>query len=165
MNRDCYIIFTACERKLTKNFVFAGILLRWVVTSAQQVLKILYWPAKSLLHSTTASLESRFSQLPSIEVQKILLPNHKFMAGHLSVIKVRSSSCSFGDFPFKYLLIISSSSCIRIEVVWENVSVLKNSGETVSVDGTHLGHNLPDKKGNRYCINLVSVAGKPETSS
>ena len=23
-----------------------------------------------------------------------------------------------------------------------------------------LGHNLPDKKGNRYCINLVSVAGK-----
>lgn len=26
------------------------------------------------------------------------------------------------------------------EVVWENVRVLKNSGETVSVDGTHLGH-------------------------
>ena len=25
------------------------------------------------------------------------------------------------------------------EVVWENVRVLKNSGETVSVDGTHLG--------------------------
>jgi peptide methionine sulfoxide reductase MsrB len=34
-------------------------------------------------------------------------------------------------------------------------------GETVSVDGTHLGHNLPDGKGNRYCINLVCVAGKP----
>jgi peptide methionine sulfoxide reductase MsrB len=47
------------------------------------------------------------------------------------------------------------------EVVWENVRVLKNSGETVSVDGTHLGHNLPDRSGNRYCINLVSVAGKP----
>lgn len=47
------------------------------------------------------------------------------------------------------------------EVVWENVRVLKNSGETVSVDGTHLGHNLPDRKGNRYCINLVSVAGSP----
>jgi len=31
----------------------------------------------------------------------------------------------------------------------------------VSVDGTHLGHNLPDKFGNRYCINLVSVAGNP----
>jgi len=45
------------------------------------------------------------------------------------------------------------------EVVWENVRVLKGSGETVSVDGTHLGHNIPDKKGNRYCINLVSVAG------
>lgn len=47
------------------------------------------------------------------------------------------------------------------EVVWENVRVLRRSGETVSVDGTHLGHNLPDRKGNRYCINLVSVAGRP----
>lgn len=47
------------------------------------------------------------------------------------------------------------------EVVWENVRVLRRSGETVSVDGTHLGHNLPDKMGNRYCINLVSVAGSP----
>lgn len=46
------------------------------------------------------------------------------------------------------------------EVVRENVRVLPN-GETVSVDGTHLGHNLPDGTGNRYCINLVSVAGKP----
>ena len=44
------------------------------------------------------------------------------------------------------------------EVVWENVRCLSN-GEAVSVDGTHLGHNLPDKYGNRYCINLVSVAG------
>jgi peptide methionine sulfoxide reductase MsrB len=47
------------------------------------------------------------------------------------------------------------------EVVWENVRVLRSSGETVSLDGTHLGHNLPDSKGNRYCINLVSIAGKP----
>jgi peptide methionine sulfoxide reductase MsrB len=47
------------------------------------------------------------------------------------------------------------------EVVWENVRVLKSSGETVSTAGTHLGHNLPDKSGNRYCINLVSVAGNP----
>jgi hypothetical protein len=34
----------------------------------------------------------------------------------------------------------------------------------VSLDGTHLGHNLPDEKGNRYCINLVSVAGNPVLS-
>jgi len=46
------------------------------------------------------------------------------------------------------------------EVVWDNVRCLKD-GEAVSVDGTHLGHNLPDGKGNRYCINLVSVAGNP----
>ena len=47
------------------------------------------------------------------------------------------------------------------EVVWENMRCLKN-GEAVSVDGTHLGHNLPDHSGNRYCINLVSVAGNPQ---
>jgi peptide methionine sulfoxide reductase MsrB len=46
------------------------------------------------------------------------------------------------------------------EVNWENVRTLRN-GETVSIHGTHLGHNLPDGKGNRYCINLVSIAGNP----
>jgi len=46
------------------------------------------------------------------------------------------------------------------EVIWDNVRILRN-GETVSLDGTHLGHNLPDRKGNRYCINLVSIAGSP----
>jgi len=47
------------------------------------------------------------------------------------------------------------------EVNWEFVRCLPD-GECVSTTGTHLGHNLPDKKGNRYCINLVSVAGQPE---
>ena len=46
------------------------------------------------------------------------------------------------------------------EVVWDNVRVLKD-GETVSLAGTHLGHDLPDFHGNRYCINLVCIAGKP----
>lgn len=66
------------------------------------------------------------------------------------------------------------------EVVWDDVRVLPD-GEAVSVAGTHLGHNLPDRKvgaregslrlatihlrllvqGNRYCINLVSVAAPP----
>lgn len=46
------------------------------------------------------------------------------------------------------------------EVVWENVRVLRD-GEAVSTAGSHLGHNLPDASGNRYCINLVSVAGNP----
>jgi peptide methionine sulfoxide reductase MsrB len=53
-----------------------------------------------------------------------------------------------------------AASFDRQETNWENVRCLRN-GETVSVDGTHLGHNLPDGKGNRYCINLVSVAGRP----
>ena len=34
------------------------------------------------------------------------------------------------------------------EVVTESVRVLPD-GETVSIDGTHLGHNLPDSRGNR----------------
>ena len=46
------------------------------------------------------------------------------------------------------------------EVISKRVRVLED-GETVSIDGTHLGHNLPDSKGNRYCINLVNVAGFP----
>jgi peptide methionine sulfoxide reductase MsrB len=48
------------------------------------------------------------------------------------------------------------------EVVWENVRCVAG-GEAVSTTGTHLGHNLPDGKGNRYCINLVSVAAMPPT--
>lgn len=47
------------------------------------------------------------------------------------------------------------------EVNWDEVRCLKN-GESVSLAGTHLGHNLPDRSGNRYCINLVSVAGNPK---
>ena len=46
------------------------------------------------------------------------------------------------------------------EVNWNFVRVLPD-GECVSVDGTHLGHNIPDRSGNRYCINLVSIAGNP----
>jgi peptide methionine sulfoxide reductase MsrB len=40
------------------------------------------------------------------------------------------------------------------EVVWENMRVLKSTGEAVSSTGTHLGHLLPDSKGNRYCISI-----------
>lgn len=51
------------------------------------------------------------------------------------------------------------------QVVWDSVRVLASSGETVSITGTHLGHNLPDRKGNRYCINIASVAAKPPDSA
>ena len=46
------------------------------------------------------------------------------------------------------------------EVVWDNVRSLVD-GEMVSLDGTHLGHNLPDIWDNRYCINLMNIAGNP----
>ena len=51
----------------------------------------------------------------------------------------------------------------KAEVIWDDVRILDN-GEAVSAAGTHLGHNLPDAAGNRYCINLVSVAGAPATA-
>lgn len=54
--------------------------------------------------------------------------------------------------------LLCKSSFRDAEVNWDYVRCLPD-GESVSVDGTHLGHNLPDGKGNRYCINLVSVAG------
>ena len=53
------------------------------------------------------------------------------------------------------------------EVVSENVFELPG-GEVVSVSGTHLGHNIPDgpsRERNRYCINLVSVAGRPSEAA
>ena len=46
------------------------------------------------------------------------------------------------------------------ETNWENVRVLPD-GETVSIDGTHLGHNLPDRHGNRYCISKYSTSFLP----
>ena len=49
------------------------------------------------------------------------------------------------------------------EVVWENVRVIPGSNEAVSTAGVHLGHNIADNKGNRYCINLVSIAGTPSS--
>jgi peptide methionine sulfoxide reductase MsrB len=48
------------------------------------------------------------------------------------------------------------------EVVQLGTNVLERSGgEIVSSCGTHLGHNLPDGQGNRYCINLLCIAGHP----
>jgi peptide methionine sulfoxide reductase MsrB len=42
------------------------------------------------------------------------------------------------------------------EVNWDYVRVLSD-GEAVSTSGTHLGHNLPDKNGNRCGVCSVAV--------
>jgi peptide methionine sulfoxide reductase MsrB len=47
------------------------------------------------------------------------------------------------------------------EVEWDNVRVIEATGETVTLDGVHLGHCIPDEIGNRYCINVLSIAGNP----
>lgn len=47
------------------------------------------------------------------------------------------------------------------EVVWDNVRIVGRNEVVGFPSGSHLGHLLPDRKGNRYCINLVSVAGNP----
>lgn len=46
------------------------------------------------------------------------------------------------------------------ETVTENVNIL-DGGRMESTCGTHLGHNLPDDDGDRYCIDLVCIAGSP----
>ena len=33
--------------------------------------------------------------------------------------------------------------------------------EVTSACGTHLGHNIPDASGDRYCMNILCLAGKP----
>jgi peptide methionine sulfoxide reductase MsrB len=51
------------------------------------------------------------------------------------------------------------------ELVLENLRQIRGThGEIVSAAGMHLGHNLPDGL-NRYCINLVSIAGHPPLSA
>lgn len=49
------------------------------------------------------------------------------------------------------------------EIDADNI-IIKSGGETVSSCGTHLGHNLPDLSGNRYCIDLVCMAGQSSSS-
>ena len=44
------------------------------------------------------------------------------------------------------------------EVIWNDARVLEDR-LNVSLAGTHLDHDLPDYHGNRYCINLVCIAG------
>lgn len=48
------------------------------------------------------------------------------------------------------------------EVIKENIVVDKSDGEVRSICGLHLGHNIPDRQGDRYCIDLVCIAGKSE---
>jgi hypothetical protein len=46
--------------------------------------------------------------------------------------------------------------CILTQVVWSNVRILPD-GEAVSASGSHLGHNIPDRSGNRYsaCVYVL----------
>ena len=49
------------------------------------------------------------------------------------------------------------------ELIAENV-IIHAGGRMSSTCGTHLGHNLPDFSGDRYCIDLVCIAGTPSLS-
>jgi len=52
------------------------------------------------------------------------------------------------------------------EVITENVIVEPgHNGELYSRCRTHLGHNLPDSKGSRHCINLMCIAGNQGNAS
>ena len=46
------------------------------------------------------------------------------------------------------------------EANFENIIIQPgDGGEVTSIDGIHLGHNFPDEKGNRFCLDLVCIAG------
>ena len=45
------------------------------------------------------------------------------------------------------------------EAIASNI-ILHPGGRMTSICGTHLGHNLPDGEGPRYCIDLVCIAGE-----
>jgi len=53
----------------------------------------------------------------------------------------------------------------RIEETFLENVVIAESGEVQSVCGTHLGHNIPDARGDRYCIDLVCIAGAGATNT
>ena len=40
----------------------------------------------------------------------------------------------------------------------ENVKIA-SGGRMTSACGTHLGHNIPDYNGDRYCIDLLCISG------
>lgn len=50
------------------------------------------------------------------------------------------------------------------EIFAQNI-VIGSDGEVQSVCGTHLGHNIPDGKGDRFCIDLVCIAGTQQPAS
>lgn len=49
----------------------------------------------------------------------------------------------------------------RLEETFSDNVLSESGGEIVSTCGTHLGHNIPDLRGHRFCINLLCVAGQP----
>jgi len=48
------------------------------------------------------------------------------------------------------------------EVVQENIKTDKTTGYVTSSCGTHLGSYLPDEQGDRWCIDLSCIAGRPK---
>mmetsp|Transcript_14586 Transcript_14586/g.29181 ORF Transcript_14586/g.29181 Transcript_14586/m.29181 type:complete len:181 (+) Transcript_14586:22-564(+) len=50
------------------------------------------------------------------------------------------------------------------EVVHQHI-VTTADGEVRSICGTHLGHNIPDNDGDRYCIDLTCIAGQPPSGT
>lgn len=43
--------------------------------------------------------------------------------------------------------------------------LVKSSGEVESACGTHLGHDIPDSSGSRYCIDLICIAGHDKNAT
>lgn len=104
-----------------------------------------YWQKTLLLHEAQAQRSSPITFYDTITSRPLFrAPINRTMAEFLK------ESTAHGWPSFR-----------EQELIASGVRALRDSGgEVVSVDGTHLGHNLPDSHV-RYCINLVSIAGWP----
>lgn len=95
--------------------------------------------------------ESKIHGWPSFRDEEVVWSNVRVLRSSGETVSLVSSKLKYMQ-PLVLVTFVYSLSCLR------NLTFL------IIQDGTHLGHNLPDQNGNRYCINLVSIAGNPVPS-
>ena len=102
------------------------------------------WERTGLVKAASRKQEGSITFYDTVSAKPLFVaPRNRTMADFLAESKVHGWP-SFRD----------------AELVLDNLRQVRGTrGEIVSVDGLHLGHNLPDGQ-NRYCINLVSIAGR-----
>lgn len=113
----------------------------WTRVSSLQRAKM---PPRAPLRFTTASPADRSSAPPSGGRLQTLRPSPRWA---LPQVEAHAAPCGAASnhVPCPFPQSHGWPSFRDAEVIWDDVRVLPD-GEAVSVAGTHLGHNLPDRK-------------------